>query len=38
VRHAFDVLGLAPADFDRRDNDALIMDAATRAARPAADP
>jgi len=34
----FDVLGLAPADFDRRDNDALIMDAATRAARPAADP
>src|SRR5207245_10370939 len=38
ARHAFDVLGLALADFDSRDNEALIMDAAARAMRPAADP
>jgi hypothetical protein len=38
ARHAFDVLGLALADFDSRDNEALIMDAAALAARPAADP
>jgi len=38
ARHAFDVLGLALADFDSRDNEALIMDAAALAARPTADP
>ena len=38
ARHAVDVLGLARADFDSRDNEALIMDAAALAARPAADP
>jgi hypothetical protein len=38
ARHAFDVLGLALADFDSRDHQALMMDAAARAARPAADP
>ena len=38
ARHAFEVLGLALADFDSRDNEALIMDAAALAARPAADP
>src|SRR5437899_12589675 len=38
ARHAADVLGLAQADFDSRDNEALIMDAAALAARPAADP
>ena len=38
ARHASDVLGLALTDFDSRDNQALIMDAAALAARPAADP
>src|ERR1700726_485540 len=38
ARHAFDILGLALADFDSRDNEALIMDAPALAARPAADP
>ena len=38
ARHAFDVLRLALADFDSRDNEALIVDAAALAARPAAQP